>query len=61
MHEVKVYDSTGKLKKVISINTLNAREHKLIDNPSIFNKSKKLGSLGEKSVKSQKKTKTHNN
>ena len=26
MHEVKVYDSSGKLKKVIPVNTLTERE-----------------------------------
>ena len=51
MHEVKVYDGTGKLKKVISIKTLNARENQQIDNPSIFSKSKKFGKLGGKPVK----------
>ncbi len=59
MHEVKVYDSTGKLKKVISKVTLNAREQQQIDDPSIFTKSKKFGRLGGKPVKSQKNTKTH--
>lgn len=54
MHEVKVYDSTGKLKKVISKITLNAREQQQIDDPSIFTKSKKFGKLGGKPVKTRK-------
>ncbi len=61
MHEVKVYDSSGKLKEVISINALNAREKQQIDNPSIFSKKKRFGRLGGKSAKGQEKPKTHNN
>lgn len=61
MHEVKVYDSSGKLKKVISINALNRRENKQIENPSIFSKNKRFGRLGGKTVKSPEKPKTPNN
>jgi len=61
MHEVKVYDRSGKLKKVISINALNRRENQQIDNPSIFSKKKRFGRLGGKPVKGQEKPKTPNN
>lgn len=36
MHEVKVYDSSGNLKKVISAKTLNTRAEKLIKSPMLF-------------------------
>jgi hypothetical protein len=58
MHEVKVYDRSGKLKEVISINALNRRENQQIENPSIFSKKKRFGG---KPVKSQEKPKTQNN
>jgi hypothetical protein len=61
MHEVKVYDRSGKLKEVISINALNRRENQQIENPSIFSKKKRFGRLGEKTVKGQEKPKTPNN
>jgi len=61
MHEVKVYDRSGKLKEVISINALNRRENQQIENPSIFSKKKRFGRLGGKPVKSQEKPKTPNN
>ncbi len=35
MYEVKVYDNTGKLKKVISAKTLSKRMDKLINSPSL--------------------------
>lgn len=41
MNEVKVYDSAGKLKKVISVNQLNIREKNLMDTPSIFRRNKR--------------------
>ena len=61
MHEVKVYDRSGKLKKVISINALNRRENQQIEDPSIFSKKKRFGRLGGKPVKNQEKPKTPNN
>ena len=61
MHEVKVYDRSGKLKKVISINALNRRENQQIENPSIFSKKKRFGRLGGKPVTKQEKPKTPNN
>ncbi len=53
MHEVKIFDSFGKLKKVISIKALNARDEQQIENPLIFSKNKRFGRLGRKRVKSQ--------
>ena len=38
IHEVKVYDSSGKLKKVISQKTLSRRSDKLFQNPSLLSK-----------------------
>ena len=38
MHEVKVFDSSGNLKKVISVKTLNKRTEKQISSPSFYNK-----------------------
>ena len=42
MHEVKVFDSEGNLKKVISIKTLNKRLEKEINSPSLYKKKRKL-------------------
>ncbi len=41
MHEVKVYDSAGKLKKVIPVNTLTERENRKMEFPDLFRKNKK--------------------
>ena len=38
MHEVKVFDGSGNLKKVISVKTLNKRTEKQINSPSFYNK-----------------------
>jgi len=38
MHEVKVFDSSGNLKKVISVKSLNKRTEKQINSPSFYNK-----------------------
>lgn len=38
MHEVKVYDSSGNLKKVISVKTLTKRSDQQIASPSLYNK-----------------------
>ena len=38
MHEVKVFDASGNLKKVISVKTLNKRTDKQINSPSFYNK-----------------------
>mgnify|MGYP003977512093 CR=1 len=41
MHEVKVYDNSGKLKKVISINALNIRSKQQLETPAMFKRNKK--------------------
>lgn len=41
MHEVKVYDNAGNLKKVISIGTLNARSKKQLEEPHLFKRNKR--------------------
>jgi len=41
MHEVKVYDSDGKLKKVIPVKTLNQREDRKVEFPDMFRKNKR--------------------
>jgi hypothetical protein len=38
MHEVRVYDKAGKLKKVISEKTLTKRSDLQIQSPSLFRK-----------------------
>ena len=58
MHEVKVFDGLGNLKKVISINSLIKRDNQQIDQPSIFRKSKRFGRMGNKPKKIQEKSTT---
>jgi len=41
MNEVKVFDSSGYLKKVISVNQLKIREKNLLDTPSMFRRNKR--------------------
>ena len=41
MNEVKVFDSAGNLKKVISVNQLNIRETNLMNTPSMFRRNKR--------------------
>lgn len=41
MHEVKVYDSAGNLKKVIPVKTLNKREDRKAESPDLFRKNKR--------------------
>jgi hypothetical protein len=36
MHEVKVYDSSGNLKKVISVKALTKRSDQQINSPSLY-------------------------
>jgi len=56
MHEVRVYDSSGKLKKVISERALSLRSQKQIDNPSLFKKKgKKVKSGPKRAVPSGKR------
>ncbi len=54
MHEVKVFDSTGKLKKVITVKALNVRSKKQMENPSIFKKNKKVRRVTEQPAKGNK-------
>ena len=58
MHEVKVFDSTGRLKKVISPQTLNIRSKQQMETPSMFRRNKKSGMPWSKSSKNQTKTDT---
>ncbi len=53
MHEVKIYDSSGNLKKVISVKSLNIRSNKQLEFPSLFKKNKKGRKVWTKSIKSQ--------
>ncbi|MEC7640977.1 MAG: hypothetical protein VYC17_02375 [Nitrospinota bacterium] len=41
MHEVKVFDAEGNLKKIISVKTLNKRLEKEINSPSLYKKNRK--------------------
>jgi len=58
MHEVKVYDNSGKLKKVISIKALHIRSKKQLDTPALFLKNKKGRRSWSKSAKDQAKSET---
>jgi hypothetical protein len=58
MHEVKVYDSSGKLKKVISSKALDTRSNQQIETPSMFRRSKKGKMPWSKSPKESPKTGT---
>jgi len=55
MHEVKVYDSSGKLKKVISTQTLNIRSKQQLETPSMFLRNKRGRKPWAKSPKTQAK------
>lgn len=55
MHEVKVYDSSGKLKKVISVKRLNIRSKQQLESPSLFKKNKRTGKPLVKPVKTKAK------
>ena len=39
MYQVKVYDGSGNLKKVISVKALHKRSDMLVENPSLFRKN----------------------
>jgi hypothetical protein len=41
MHEVKVYDGAGNLKKVISVKKLTERSDRLFNTPSLYQKGSK--------------------
>jgi len=58
MYEVKVYDDSGKLKKVISIKALNIRSKKQLETPSMFRKNKKGRMPWSKPPKTQTKAET---
>ncbi len=58
MHEVKVYDSSGNLKKVISVKQLNIRSKKQLDFPSLFRKNKRTGRPAAKPPADQAKAGT---
>ena len=53
MYEVKVYDSSGNLKKVISADQLHIREKMQSETPSVFSKYKRTGGPSAKLLKSQ--------
>ncbi len=55
MHEVKVYDNAGNLKKVISVKTLNKREDQKAESPYLFRRNKRNP---KSETGSPKKTKT---
>ncbi|MBT4260001.1 MAG: hypothetical protein HOD90_08815 [Nitrospina sp.] len=58
MHEVKVYDSSGKLKKIISIKSLNIRSNKQLETPSFFLRNKRGRKSLPKFPKTQSNVKT---
>jgi len=58
MYEVKVYDDSGKLKKVISIKALNIRSKKQLETPSMFLRNKRGRKPWSKSTKSQTEAET---
>jgi hypothetical protein len=53
MYEVKVYDSSGKLKKVIATQTLNIRSKQQLETPAMFLSNKRGKKPWSKSTKSQ--------
>jgi len=55
MHEVKVYDSAGLLKKVISVKSLNKREDEKADSPHLFRRNKRGPKPRTATVKTQAK------
>lgn len=56
MHEVKVYDVSGKLKRVISTQELNIRSQEQMDSPFLFRKNKSTRKLLIKPPETQAKT-----
>ena len=59
MHEVKVYDNSGKLKKIISINALKIRSKQQLETPAIFKRNKKGASHGQNLLKVRPKRESH--
>ena len=39
MHQVKVFDDSGNLKKIISVKSLQKRSDRIIETPSLIRKS----------------------
>ena len=39
MHQVKIFDDSGNLKKVISVKSLQKRSDRIIETPSLIRKS----------------------
>ncbi len=58
MHEVKVFDGSGKLKKVISVKALNIRSKKQLETPLLYRKYKSGGRPYVKSATSTIKGQT---
>ncbi len=58
MNEVKVFDSLGKLKKIISKQTLITRSKQQWDTPALFLKNKKGKMPWSKSPKTESKVET---
>lgn len=58
MHEVKVFDSDGKLKKVIPVKTLNKREDQKAEFPGLFRKNKRNVKTQTAVPKTQARAKT---
>jgi hypothetical protein len=56
MHEVRVYDSSGKLKKIISVKALTKRSDLQIQSPSLYvkkgRKAKPMITVEKKDIKS---------
>ena len=50
MHEVKVYDDSGNLKKIISVKALQKRSDRLIETPSLVRKSGRNSNSSAKDV-----------
>jgi hypothetical protein len=61
MHEVKVFDSSGNLKKVISVENLVIRSDRQLAFPSDFRINKRIGKPWAKSSKDPAKVKTLKN
>jgi len=55
MHEVKVFDSSGRLKKIISIKSLNKRSIKQLESPALFLSNKRDKKSLSKSQNTQSK------
>ena len=54
MHEVRVYDDSGKLKKIISVKDLKKRAELLVESPMMFKKNRPTGKTEVSTRKTQK-------